>query len=197
MFPAWDELYRTDAVESLPWYWPTIDPDLEAALDARGIRSGRALDLGTGPGTQALAMAERGLTVTAADVSPAAIDYVRRKASARKLDVTLVVDDVLATKLTGPFDVVFDRGCFHVLPPEKRAAYVGVVEKLVARGGWMFLKTFSHLQPGDRGPYRFTPDEIRGCFASSSLEVVDLRAAVYQGTLDPYPQALFTTLRKA
>ena len=193
-FPVWDDLYRSGEVEKLPWYWPAIDPDLDAALAQHGIRSGRALDLGTGPGTQAIALAERGFDVTAADLSPAAIAYVERNARERKLELTLLVDDILETKLTGRFDVIFDRGCFHVMPPEKRAGYVRNVEKLLAPQGWLFLKTFSHLQPGEQGPYRFTMDEIRTCF--SALSVVEIKGTVYQGTLDPFPKALFTTMRR-
>jgi methylase of polypeptide subunit release factors len=72
-FPNWEELYRSDTVEALPWYWPSIDPDLEAVLARQGVAGGRALDQGTGPGTQAIALAGRGFTVTATDVSDAAL----------------------------------------------------------------------------------------------------------------------------
>ncbi len=58
--PSWEELYQKDTIERLPWYWPALDPDLEAALARHGIASGRVLDQGTGPGTQAIALAERG-----------------------------------------------------------------------------------------------------------------------------------------
>lgn len=53
-FPNWEELYRNDTVEALLWYWPSVDPDLETALARKGVASGRALDQGTGPGTQAI-----------------------------------------------------------------------------------------------------------------------------------------------
>ena len=55
--------------------------------------------------------------MTASDVSPVAVAYAyaARTAGERGVEVTFVQDDVLATHLTGPFDAVFDRGCFHVL----------------------------------------------------------------------------------
>jgi len=191
MFPVWDELYRTGAVESLPWYWPAIDPDLDSALVQHGIKSGRVLDLGTGPGTQALALAERGFDVTASDLSAAAIAYVERQATARGVRVNVVVDDILATKLKGPFDVIFDRGCFHVLPPERRDEYARTVLGLLSPNGWLFLKTFSHLQPGEQGPYRFKPEDIRRYFGPRAK---DIRDTVYHGTLDPFPKALFSSI---
>jgi 2-polyprenyl-3-methyl-5-hydroxy-6-metoxy-1,4-benzoquinol methylase len=197
-FPSWEELYRNDTIEALPWYWPTLDPDLEAAFVRHRISSGRVLDQGTGPGTQAIALAERGFAVTASDVSPAAIAYATSKAKARGVDVTFVQDDVLATKLTGPFDAIFDRGCFHVLAPEQRAAYVESMHRLLAPSGWLFLKTFSHHQPGAQGPHRFTPDELRQLFDQSPhFEVVEILDTDYQGQLDPYPKALFAAIRSA
>jgi len=196
-FPNWEELYRSDTLEALPWYWPAIDPDLEKALARQGIVSGRALDQGTGPGTQAIALAERGFTVTATDVSPAALAYAARKAKARGVEVTFVEDDVLATRLTETFDLVFDRGCFHVIAPEKRAGYVESMHRVLAPSGWLFLKTFSHLQPGSEGPHRFTPDDIRALFGDSRrFAIAEIFETVYQGQLDPYPKALFSTIRR-
>ena len=196
-FPNWEELYRNDTVEALPWYWPAIDPDLEAALARHGVTAGRALDQGTGPGTQAIALAERGFTVTATDVSPAALAYAARKAKARGLTVTFVEDDVLAPRLDGPFEVIFDRGCFHVIAPERRSEYVDVVHRRLAPSGWLFLKTFSHLQPGTEGPHRFAPEDIRRLFGDPRrFEVVTMLETVYQGQLDPYPKALFSAIRR-
>jgi len=196
-FPNWEELYRSDTVEALPWYWPSIDPDLEKALARHGVTSGRALDQGTGPGTQAIALAERGFAVTASDVSPAALAYAARKASARGVTVTFVEDDVLATRLAQPFDLIFDRGCFHVIDPGERAGYVESMHRLLTPSGWLFLKTFSHLQPGTEGPHRFSPDDIHRLFGDRArFEVAETLPTVYQGQLNPYPKALFSAIRR-
>jgi 2-polyprenyl-3-methyl-5-hydroxy-6-metoxy-1,4-benzoquinol methylase len=194
-FPSWKELYEQDTIEQLPWYWPRLDPDLDAALARHAITSGRVLDQGTGPGTQAIALAQRGFAVTASDVAPAALAYASRKAEAAGAVVKFVQDDVLASHLEGPFDVVFDRGCFHVLAPEQRAGYAATMQQLVARSGWLFVKTFSHLQPGEQGPHRFAPDDLRAVFGQR-FEVVEILDTVYQGQLDPWPKALFAGMRR-
>jgi 2-polyprenyl-3-methyl-5-hydroxy-6-metoxy-1,4-benzoquinol methylase len=196
-FPGWQERYRQGGVETMPWYWPSLDRDLEAALLRHQASSGRVLDLGTGPGTQAVAMAERGFTVTATDVAAAAIDYAARSAKKRGAQVTWIEDDILATKVTGPFDLILDRGCFHVIDPAQRASYVGTIHRLLAPSGWLFLKTFSHLQPGELGPYRFRPEEIRHLFDRPGFEVVEILDTDFQGQLDPYPKALFAAIRRA
>jgi 2-polyprenyl-3-methyl-5-hydroxy-6-metoxy-1,4-benzoquinol methylase len=194
-FPSWEELYRNDAIERLPWYFPALDPDLDAALSRHGLASGRVLDQGTGPGTQAIALAERGFTVTASDVSPAALAYAAKHAKERGAAVTFVQDDVLASRLAGPFDAVFDRGCFHVLAPEQRAGYAATMQRLLAPSGWLFVKTFSHHEPGERGPHRFAPADLRRVFAER-FEVVEILDTVYQGQLDPLPKALFAGMRR-
>jgi 2-polyprenyl-3-methyl-5-hydroxy-6-metoxy-1,4-benzoquinol methylase len=196
VFPGWDERYQQQAVESMPWFYPELDDDLRQVLDQRGLHSGSALDLGTGPGTQAIQLARRGFDVTAADISEAAIRLAREKAEAEGHTVTWQQDDILSTRLTGPFDLIFDRGCFHVLPPERRPDYVATVAGLLKPGGYLFLKCFSHLQPGTQGPHRFTPEQIWWIFGSR-LQVHSVNETVYQGTLDPLPRALFCVMQRA
>ncbi|WP_437876023.1 class I SAM-dependent methyltransferase [Sorangium sp. So ce513] len=193
-FPDWQELYRSTPAESMPWYHEGLDPDLERALEQRQIARGRALDLGAGPGTQALALAERGFDVTGSDLSHAAVEQAAARAAQRGLAARFVQDDILDSKLDGPFDVVLDRGCFHVLPPERRAEYVRTLKRLVAPGGHLFLKCFSVQEPFDQGPYRFTPADLREIFGAD-FEVLSAEETVYHGPREPPPRALFAVLK--
>src|SRR5262249_1521559 len=138
----------------------------------------------------------RGFDVTATDISEAAIHLARQKAEAQGLSITWQQDDILTTRLTGPFDLIFDRGCFHVLPAERRPDYVATIAGLLKPGAFFFLKCFSHLQPGTQGPNRFTPEEIQPIF-SRQLAVPSITETVYQGTLDPLPWALFGVMQRA
>src|ERR1043165_5245540 len=105
VFPGWEERYQHQAVETMPWFYPELDDDLKRALDELGLQSGHALHLGTGPGTQAMQLAQRGFDVTATDISQAAIHLAREKAEAQGLVVTWHQDDILSTRLSGPFDL--------------------------------------------------------------------------------------------
>jgi 2-polyprenyl-3-methyl-5-hydroxy-6-metoxy-1,4-benzoquinol methylase len=196
VFPNWNELYGEQPVERMPWYYPELDPDLEDALATQHIETGRALDLGTGPATQALALAERGFQVTASDLSQRAIEQGRTRSTAKHLDIEFVQDDILNTVLAGPYDFVFDRGCFHVLAPEHRAAYATAVANLVKPRGYFFLKCFSDEQPGEIGPYRLTAREIESTFAVG-FEIIAIARTIYHGTLAEQPKAFFCTLRRS
>jgi 2-polyprenyl-3-methyl-5-hydroxy-6-metoxy-1,4-benzoquinol methylase len=142
-----------------------------------------------------MALAERGFKVTATDISEAAVSRAQSIAKEKGLDISWKQDDIFNSKLDSQFDLVFDRGCFHVFPPERRHDYVRVVGRLIKPKGYLFLKCFSHLQPGEEGPYRFTPEEITEIF-SSQFKVCSVEETVYQGTLDPFPRALFSVLEK-
>jgi cyclopropane fatty-acyl-phospholipid synthase-like methyltransferase len=195
-FPVWDKLYEESSGESLPWYYAELDPDLERALQALGLQSGRALDLGTGPGSQAIAFAARGFDATGTDISPVAIARARERAADKGQKVRFLQDDVLDSRLEGPFELVLDRGCFHVMLPEQRPTYVEAVRRLVAPGGFLFLKCFSVKQPGDSGPFRFTPAEVEQIFAGA-FAVRSIEETVYQGQLESLPLALFCVLQRA
>lgn len=191
----WETSYAQGDVEQMPWFYEALDHDVERAIDRLGVRQGRFLDLGTGPGTQAIAMATRGFDVTASDFSPSAVAKAHARAQKNGAAVRFVQDDILASRLEGPFDLVLDRGCFHVLPPERRADYAKTLARLVAPGGHVFLKTFSVNQPGQEGPHRFTPEMIRSVFEGDFV-VRSIDETVYHGTLSPLPIALFSVLAR-
>jgi SAM-dependent methyltransferase len=199
-FPDWEKLYREEKVESMPWFHPGLDPDLDRALRDLKIHSGFALDLGTGPGTQAIALAELGFKVIATDISKAAIKKAlirtRKKGSVQdRLDIEFREDDILSTRLDMEFDFIFDRGCFHVLTPGRRKDYVSVVAGLIKPGGYLFLKCFSYLEKMEGGPYRFTPEEIKKLF-NTRFKVLSIKKTRYHGTLKPLPLALFCRLQR-
>src|SRR4051812_28143321 len=85
---AWDERYQQQPVETMPWFYPELDDDLKQALDELRLHEGHALDLGTGPGTQAIQLAQRGFDVTATDLSDAAIRLASARAEAHGLKIS-------------------------------------------------------------------------------------------------------------
>ena len=61
-----------------------------------------------------------------------------------------MVDNILETQLNEEaFDFIFDRGCFHVLAPEKRTDYVKTVHKTLAKDGVPLLEVFQYKRTYD------------------------------------------------
>jgi len=189
-FSDWNELYHNE-VEKLPWY-ESLDNDLEEEIRILDVMDGRFLDLGTGPGTQAIRLSKIGFSVTGTDISKDAIKRARRLSS----KVSFIVDNILETQLKEEgFDFIFDRGCFHVLAPEKRRDYVKTVHKVLAKNGYLFLKCFSIKEPMTEGPYKFSTKDISSLF-TSYFNILKIKETVYQGTLETWPKALFVVMKK-
>lgn len=98
--------------------------------------------------------------------------------------------DAFATADTDPagaYDLIYDSGCFHHLPPHHRISYLSLVDRLLAPGGHLALTCFDGGEAGgselsDEDMYRqrafpvgiaYTPDSLRWIF--SHLTEVELR----------------------
>jgi SAM-dependent methyltransferase len=196
-FPNWDNLYKSQNVETMPWYNKNLDSDLEEELEKRKITKGRILDLGTGPVTQAVQLSKKGLQVIGSDVSESAINRAREICIHDKnKEISFIVDDILNSEIIDKsFNYIFDRGCFHVLPIEMRLVYFREIKRILDDNGILFLKCFSTKEPRQEGPYKFSEDEIRQLFRNDFV-IRSVKVTVYQGTLAPLPKALFVVMNK-
>jgi methyl halide transferase len=85
-------------------------------LVEEGIAPGRAVELGCGTGTNAVWLAAAGFDVTGLDLSSTAVARAQARAEAAGTAARFLVADLLdPLPVEGPFDFVFDRGCYHVL----------------------------------------------------------------------------------
>jgi len=192
----WEKLYKSSEVSQLPWYTTDLDGDIATALKAHGPAKGRVLDLGTGPGVHAIGLSRLGYDVVGSDISPSAIKGAKAAAGKSNAKVEFRVDNILKSNLEDQsFDAIVDRGTFHVLPPEARPRYVSTVYRILRTEGLLYLKTFSDKEPGDYGPYRLSPGELRAYFREL-FHVVSIEDSVFQGTLEPAPRALFAIFRR-
>lgn len=192
--PDWEEKYRDEKVDSMPWYYEKIDPDFEEALNLLNIKSGTALDIGAGAGTQAIELAKRGFEVIGTDISLSAVKNAEMNSEELNLNLSFLQDDILNSKLNKQFDVVCDRGCCHVFPPETIPDYVRKLKALVKPEGYLLLKCYSHLESEIHGPYCYRHEDIYYCF-SSLFNVLSIKDTLFYGSLEYLPKALFCVLK--
>ncbi len=195
-FPDWYGLYDRRSGKELPWYFEDLDPDIAAALHSLNLQKVRLLDIGCGSGTQALHLARLGYSVTATDLSATAILSGQQLADQEKLDCHFIFDDIRNTQLSAQsFDIILDRGCFHVLAADERPSYIASLRHLSATAGYFIVKCFSITEPWDGGPYRFSQDQLEGIFSTDYM-ALGFTQTVYQGLRKPDCKAILGIFRK-
>ncbi|MFE1908073.1 class I SAM-dependent methyltransferase [Streptomyces gardneri] len=185
----WDSFYA-DRDKPVPFFVAKPDENLVSYVE-RGLlpAGGRALDLGCGPGRNTLYLASLGYEVDAVDLSATAIRWAEeRTAEAGAEGVRFVNGDAFTAVLDGPYDLVYDSGCFHHLPPHRRVSYLALLDRVLAPGGHLALTAFAAGEGGmgselpDADFYRqgkldgglaYTDTELRAIFGD--LTEIDLR----------------------
>jgi SAM-dependent methyltransferase len=144
-----------------------------AWLDRERPAPGRSLDVGTGLGDTAVALAARGHEVVAFDVSPSAIAETRRRFP--RSPVRWEAADLLAAPPAwrGAFDLVVECYTLQVLPPDARARAVEALRGLVAPGGTLLVVARGREpdEPAGDMPWPLTRAEVEG-IAGGGLALV-------------------------
>ena len=139
-------LFRLRYLVKTPWDSGVSPPEL---LDFIAENPpGRALDLGCGTGTNVITLAQNGWEVRGIDFVPKAIRSGKRKARRAGVQVELLVGDVIDLNLyQGPYDLILDMGCYHVLNQKQRTVYQDNLVKALAPGGTFLLYSFLNRTP--------------------------------------------------
>lgn len=142
-----------------------------------------ALDIGCGLGRNTRWFAEQGYQAVGIDISPYAVTGARERSA--NSDATYLECDVLREKIPGgPYDVVYDSGCFHHLAPHRRLSYFSSLAACLKPGGMFGICTFAPGKMGSdeddlallrqgslEGGIAYGPEDLRVLF--SWLELLD------------------------
>lgn len=132
----WNERYR-----SRDRIW-SGEPNRHLVAEVAGLEPGRALDVGSGEGADALWLAERGWRVTAVDISSVALDRAETHARGRGAQISerltwLRADVTRWSPPEPPFDLVTAQ-FMHMLP-NPRARLFADLAAAVAPGGELLV----------------------------------------------------------
>lgn len=177
--PSWNESYASG---ELPWDTGQPEPLLVEFITSGAVTPGPTLEIGAGTGTNSIWMAKRGFDVLGLDVSPLAVERAQAKMERGALCCRFVACDfITAPPPDGPFQFVFDRGCFHVFDePGERQQFAAQVAAALAPGGlWLSLIGSTEGPPREVGPPRRSAREVMSAI-EPALEIVELRSAEFR-----------------
>ena len=158
----WESRYRAGDFE------PNREPVPFLAAEARRLEPGRALCLAAGAGRNAVFLAKLGFAVTAVDIAPAGLEWCRRLAAERGVEVETIAADVLSFDAgVESWDLVTNL-YFHepAVFPRARSA--------LRSGGHFLFQTYARVQArfgwGPTNPDHLAdPQELRRAFAGWEL----------------------------
>ena len=129
----------------IPWDSGEPSHELIRVLDAGKVTGKTVLEIGCGTGTNAIELAKRGFEVVAVDYVEQAIEAAREKARKERTRVVFRVADVLNDDIGGPYEILFDRGVYHVLRREL-PAFQEFLTRVTRSGSWWAALHPGHLK---------------------------------------------------
>ncbi len=170
---GWDQRYRT---KELIW---NVGPNqfLPGLVD--GLAAGRALDVATGEGRNAVWLAQQGWEVTGVDFSTAGIDKARAVARQHDVAVQWTVADL--TSWSPPldhFDLIIEF-YLHVPAPARSSIHRNLVKGLAPGGRYVIVgHDLSNLTKGVGGPpdpgLLFTPADLAADLPALQIERAEI-----------------------
>jgi SAM-dependent methyltransferase len=139
----WDTFY-TDREKSIPFFVNSPDENLVSYFDRNFFTGGKVLELGCGPGRNAMYFAAKGCTVDAVDLSEESLKWAEERATESNLQIHYIHKNIFDYEFEEEtYDIVYDSGCFHHIAPHRRISYINLVKKALKPNGFFALTCFA------------------------------------------------------
>lgn len=141
------------------------------------------LELGCGPGRNALYLAQNGFQVDAVDISNEAINWAIERADEKQVEINFICANLYELEIEPEsYDLVYDSGCFHHIPPHRRKNYVELVQRALKPNGYLGMTCFVWGRMGSektdwevyrsqsmKGGLGYTEEKLRAIFKDFAL----------------------------
>lgn len=113
-YEAYDDRYRQIHCQNLQWFYDDPTPIVQEMIRECGItKAHKLLELGCGEGRDAYPLLQQGYDLLATDISPAAVDYAKRKWP--QFAESFAVLDCISGELNEKFDFIYAVAVIHML----------------------------------------------------------------------------------
>ncbi|KQL36124.1 bifunctional 2-polyprenyl-6-hydroxyphenol methylase/3-demethylubiquinol 3-O-methyltransferase UbiG [Psychrobacillus sp. FJAT-21963] len=145
----WDTFY-SDREKGVPFFANFPDENLVSYFEKKLFIPGKVLELGCGPGRNAIYFAEKGCTVDAVDLSQESLKWAEERANEKSVSVNFINENIFELDIAeGTYDIVYDSGCLHHIAPHRRMSYIDLVKKALKPNGFFAITCF--VQGGEFG----------------------------------------------
>jgi 2-polyprenyl-3-methyl-5-hydroxy-6-metoxy-1,4-benzoquinol methylase len=139
----WDKFY-SDREKEIPFFKNKVDENLVDYIKNDYLKPGRTLEIGCGPGRNAIYLAKNNFAVEAIDYSEVSIEWAEDRAEAADVSVDfqcLSFFDYDTAEET--FDFIYDSGVLHHIKPHRRFEYLRKIWKLLKPNSYFALVCFN------------------------------------------------------
>ncbi|RMD69320.1 MAG: methyltransferase domain-containing protein [Gammaproteobacteria bacterium] len=160
---AWEERYRSGKTG---WDRGAPSPALLGWLQDRTLTPCRILVPGCGRGYEVVELARRGFEVTAVDIAPTPVAFLRQALQEAGLKAQVIQADLLDFQPDIPFDAIYEQTCLCALAPDAWPAYAERLERWLAPSGRLFALFMQTGSPGGP-PYHCDLEAMERLFPAS------------------------------
>lgn len=189
----WDEFY-SNREKRIPFFENKPDENLVNYFARKLLTSGKALELGCGPGRNAIYLTEKGYIVDAVDLSIESLKWAKDRAIDKDISINFINKNIFDLHIENSnYDLVYDSGCFHHIAPHRRIDYIDLIKRALKPNGYFVINCFIEDGPlggssiSDWEVYRiqslqgglgFTEEKLRRIFQDfECIEVRNMRPA--------------------
>lgn len=181
----WQAVYESKKPDAVSWFAPHLANSLDLLRKAGLTVDSRVIDVGAGASTLVDDLLDLGVkSVTALDISEAALNVARERLGSRAARVQWLAVDILEAELSpGGYDLWHDRAALHFLTdPADAARYADIAYRALAAGGHAVIAGFGKGGPTQCSQLNVTqrePEDIASLFGPR-FSLVEARHEVHQ-----------------
>lgn len=185
----WNDFYE-DRNKEIPFFKVKGPDENLVSYFENGLLPKRVLEIGCGPGRNAIYLAKKGCAVDAIDISQNALSWARERAISENVDINLYHSSLFEFEVERhTYDFIYDCGLFHHLAPHRRLSYVETIKKALKVGGHFGLVCFNtngasetldwdvYAQRSMNGGIGYSEDRLKRLF-EVDFEILEFREMI-------------------
>jgi SAM-dependent methyltransferase len=139
----WESFY-IDKTKDIPFFKIKGPDENLVEYFYNGLAPERVLEVGCGPGRNAVYMAKKGCKVDALDIAENAIEWAKERAREEGVDIDFHCVSLFDFDFEPhSYDFIYDCGMLHHLAPHRRLSYIEVIKKALKKDGHFGIVCFN------------------------------------------------------